>query len=446
MTDAAARLRAGGGRAYRSWGRYPSAVPAEVVPVVWRSDLPPLERLPGPVLPYACGRSYGDSCLNDGGLVLDVRALDRLIAFDTEAGLLRCEAGVTLAEILALIVPHGWFLPVLPGTRWVSVGGAIANDIHGKNHHRAGTFGRHVTRLELARSTGAPVVCEPADPLFQATVGGLGLTGLITWAELRLTRVPGPGIALESIRFPGLDTFFELAAEDHAFEYTVAWIDCLARGRRLGRGIYMRGDHVPLDGPVPSPLGPARLRIPTDAPGGLLNRFTLGLFNEAYYRRQLGARRRTVLPYPPFFFPLDGVGDWSRLYGRRGFVQYQCVVPEVADGAPIRAILERIARSGEPASLAVLKRFGSARSPGMLSFPREGITLAVDFAVRGQRTFALLDELDAVVRSAGGAVYPAKDARMSPESFRAFFPGLERFRPYQDPKFSSSFWRRVHGD
>jgi hypothetical protein len=224
----------------------------------------------------------------------------------------------------------------------------------------------------------------------------------------------------------------------------VAWVDCLARGRRLGRGIYMRGDHVPLDGPPPSPLVGARITVPFDAPSGLLNRVTLGLFNAAYYRRQMSTRRRRVVPYVPFFFPLDGVGDWSRLYGARGFLQYQCVVPDRPGGGAIRTIFERIAGSGEAASLAVLKRFGAARSPGMLSFPREGITLAVDFAVRGSRTFALLDDLDAVVRSAGGAVYPAKDARMSPESFRAFFPELERFRPYRDPRFSSSFWRRVN--
>jgi FAD/FMN-containing dehydrogenase len=431
-------------RSYRSWGRYPSAAPTAVFPVVWRSDVPPFERLPGSVLPYACGRSYGDSCLNDGGLLLDVRRLDRLIAFDAEAGLLRCETGVTLAEILALVVPHGWFLPVVPGTRWVSVGGAIANDIHGKNHHRAGTFGAHVTRLELLRSSGERIVCAPDDALFQATVGGLGLTGLVTWAEIRLKRIDGPGIAMERIRFPGLDAFFELAAEDQAFEYTVAWVDCLARGPRLGRGIYMRGDHAPLDGPAPSPLGAARLTVPVDAPAGLLNRVTLALFNEAYYRGQLAGRRRSVVPYAPFFFPLDGVGDWTRLYGPQGFVQYQCVVPGAPAAGPIRTIFERIARSGEPASLGVLKRFGAARSPGMLSFPREGTTLAVDFAVRGDRPFALLDDLDAIVREAGGAVYPAKDARMSPESFRAFFPQLDRFRPHQDPKFSSSFWRRVH--
>ncbi|HET6576782.1 MAG TPA: FAD-binding oxidoreductase [Gemmatimonadales bacterium] len=431
-------------RDYRSWGRYPDATPAGVVPVVWRSEPPPLERLGGPVLPYACGRSYGDSCLNDGGLLLDVRRLDRLIAFDEERGLLRCEAGVSLAAILALTVPRGWFLPVLPGTRWVSVGGAIANDIHGKNHHRAGTFGAHVTRLELVRSTGDRIVCTPDDELFRATVGGLGLTGLIMWAEIRLKPVPGPGIAMERIRFSGLDAFFELAAEDQRFEYTAAWVDCLARGRRLGRGIYLRGDHAPLERQVPSPLRPARLRVPAAAPPGLLNRVTLGLFNESYYRGQLRARRRATVPYAPFFFPLDGVGDWSRLYGPRGFLQYQCVVPDEPGGGPIRTILERISRSGEPASLAVLKRFGGAASPGLLSFPRAGMTLAVDFAFHGRLTLALLDELDAVVREAGGAVYPAKDARMSPQSFRAFFPQLDRFAGQRDPKFSSSFWRRVH--
>ena len=429
---------------YGSWGRYPAATPAAVVPVHWRSDPPALDRIPGPVLPYACGRSYGDSCLNDGGVLLDMRRLDRLIAFDADGGLLRCEAGVTLAQILALVVPRGWFLPVVPGTRWVSVGGAIANDIHGKNHHRSGTFGAHVTSLELLRSDGARIVCTPNDELFRATVGGLGLTGVILWAEIRLKRIPGPGISMERIRFAGLANFFELTADDHRFEYTVAWVDCLARGRRLGRGIYMRGDHAPLDGAVPSPLEPARISIPLDAPAGLLNGLTLGLFNEAYYRAQLRARRRMTLPYAPFFFPLDVIGAWGRLYGPKGFVQYQCVVPDTPGGGPIRTILERISRSGEPASLAVLKRFGSARSPGLLSFPREGMTLAVDFPVRGAATFALLDDLDAVVRETGGAIYPAKDARMSAESFRAFFPALDRFIAQQDSKFSSSFWRRVH--
>lgn len=433
-------------RRYASWGRYPRATPAEVLPVVWRSDPPALDRMRAPMLPYAFGRSYGDSCLNDGGLLLDVRGLDRMIAFDESQALLRCEAGVTLAEILALVVPRGWFLPVVPGTRWVSVGGAVANDIHGKNHHRVGSFGAHVTRLELLRSSGQRVVCGPGDELFHATVGGLGLTGLILWAEIRLKRIPGPGIAMERIRFDGLDGFFELAAEDQHHEYTVAWVDCLARGRRLGRGLYLRGDHAPYDGPTPSPLRAARFRVPVDAPAGLFNGLTLGLFNAAYYRSQLATTRRATVPYAPFFFPLDNVADWTRLYGPNGFVQYQCVVPDEPGGGAIRAIIERISRSGEPASLAVLKRFGTMRTPGVLSFPRPGLTLAVDFAVRGPRTLALLDELDALVREAGGAVYPAKDARMSPESFRAYFPGLEQFTRQRDPRFSSSFWRRVHGD
>lgn len=431
-------------RAYRSWGRYPDATPAAVLPVVWRSEAPRLDHVPGSVLPYACGRSYGDSCLNDGGVLLDVRRLDRLISFDEGTGLLRCEAGVTLAEILALVVPRGWFLPVVPGTRWVSVGGAIANDIHGKNHHRAGTFGRHVTCLELARSGGERVVCSPNEPLFQATVGGLGLTGLILWAEIRLRKIPGPGIDQERIRFASLDGFFELAADDHAYEYTVAWVDCLARGRRLGRGIYMRGDHAPLQGPTDSPLDAPRIHVPTEAPAGLINRLTMRLFNQAYYHRQLRRRQREVLPYAPFFFPLDAVGEWTRLYGPDGFLQYQCVVPDAPDGGPIRGIFDRISRSDEPASLGVLKRFGGVASPGWLSFPRAGITLAVDFPYRGARTLKLLDELDAVVRDAGGAVYPAKDARMSAQSFAAFFPAAPRLEAQRDPRFSSSFWRRVY--
>ena len=417
-----------------------------MLPVRWRAEPPALDEVRTPMLPYAFGRSYGDSCLNDGGLLLDVRRLDRMIAFDETEGRLRCEAGVTLAEILALVVPRGWFLPVVPGTRWVSIGGAVANDIHGKNHHRAGTFGAHVTGLELLRSTGERIVCRPGDALFHATVGGLGLTGLMLWVEIRLVRIPGPGIAMERIRFGGLEGFFELAAEDSRHAYTVAWIDCLARGPQLGRGLYFRGDHAPYDGVVPSPLRPPLVHVPFDAPDALLNGLTLRLFNAAYYRFQRPTTRRATVPYPPFFFPLDNVGDWTRLYGRRGFVQYQCVVPDAPGGGAMRVLIDRISRSGEPASLAVLKRLGDLPPAGMLSFPRPGLTLAVDFAVRGRRTLALLDELDAVVRDAGGAVYPAKDARMSPESFRAYFPGLDRFRPYRDPRFSSSFWRRVHGD
>ena len=248
------------------------------MPVVWRDDPPALDRIAGTVLPYAYGRSYGDSCLNDGGTLLDVAGLDRLISFDESAGLLRCEAGVSLAEILEVILPRGWFLPVLPGTRWVSVGGAIANDIHGKNHHRAGTFGAHVTRLELIRSDGRRHVCSPEHEaeLFRATVGGLGLTGLILWAELRLARVRGAGISLQRIRYRDLEEFFGLAAEDAAHEYTVAWVDCLSRWTaaragdlhaRRARGVAWEAARAASRSPHPGADGPAG---GTDEPNGVL--------------------------------------------------------------------------------------------------------------------------------------------------------------------------------
>jgi FAD/FMN-containing dehydrogenase len=416
-----------------------------VLPARWRDQPPALGDVPEPLLPSGCGRSYGDSGLNADGALIDATGLDRFIELG-DGGLLRCEAGVTLAEILDLVVPRGWCLPVVPGTRWVTVGGAIANDIHGKNHHRLGTFGTHVTRLELVRSSGERMVCSAeANPeLFAATIGGLGLTGLILWAEIRLQQVAGPGIEEERIRFEGLDQFLAIAAEDAQHEYTVAWVDCLGRGRRLGRGVYFRGAH----GARPSGWRPLavepRVRVPCDAPSALLNRLTISTFNALNYGLAPRGRSRRTVEFGSFFFPLDAIGDWNRLYGRRGFVQYQCVVPEAARGA-IREILERVSGSREVAGLGVLKRFGDRRSPGLLSFPRPGLTLAIDLAVRGRATLGLLEELDGVVRQVGGAVYPAKDARMSGESFRAFFPAWERFAQQMDPRFSSSFWRRVSG-
>jgi FAD/FMN-containing dehydrogenase len=428
-------------REYRPWGHASPSPHAAVVPVRWRSELPALADLPGSVLPFACGRSYGDSCLNEGGTLLDVAALDRFIAFDEQEGLLRCEAGVTLAEVLAVIVPRGWFLPVVPGTQQVSVGGAIANDIHGKNHHRAGTFGAHVTRFELLRSTGECLVCSASDhaELFRATIGGLGLTGLVLWAEIRLKRVPGAAIALERIRFRGLDDFVALSTADRDFEYTVAWIDCLRRRGPPGRGVYMRGDHA-ADPPTarPRPNG-GGFRLPFVPPRPMLGRLPMSAFNTAYYWRQIRERVRTSVGYEPFFFPLDAIANWNRLYGPPGLVQYQCVAPDPV----IRVILEDVRRSGQGCYLAVLKKFGAMASPGLLSFPRPGVTLAMDFAFRGDSTLRLLDRLDRLVAEAGGAVYPAKDVRMSGASFRTFYPRWEEFAEQVDPKFSSSFWRRV---
>lgn len=431
---------------YHSWGQYPKTTPRAVVPVAWRHRVPDLGGAPGTVLPYAYGRSYGDSCLNDGGTLLDVSGLRRFIAFDPATGLLRCEAGLMLADILATFVPRGWFLPVSPGTKFVSLGGAIANDIHGKNHHRAGTFGRHVPRFELVRSTGERFVCSPDEhrDLYRATIGGLGLTGLITWADLSLMPITNAYIDMEQIKFDSLDEFFTLAADSEAgYEYTVAWVDCLAGGEARVRGHFLRGNHDPHPSRPPPAGGKPTIPVPVNFPDALVNRRTMAAFNTAYYHRQRRKTVRKVIPYEPFFYPLDSLADWYRGYGKRGFLQWQCVVPLTPDTRAIAEIFARIQRSGEGSSVTVLKTFGDLPSPGILSFPRPGVTLALDFPMDGAGILRLLDDLDAVVRQAGGRVYPAKDARMSAANFQAFFPQWREFARCVDPRFSSGFWRRV---
>ena len=409
-----------------SWGRYPQARHAREVPLAWRADLAlPATR---PLLAYGQGRSYGDSCLNDGGTLLRTAGLDRFISLDAGSGVLRCEAGVTLGEILRLVVPRGLFVPVVPGTKHVSVGGAIANDIHGKNHHRAGTFGMHVRRLELVRSDGQRMELGPGDELFGATVGGLGLTGLITWAEIALRPIPVAAVRMEAIPFAGLDEFLALSDESDAqCEYTVAWLDVFSSAQR---GVFFRGDHA-----AGSPRAPrVRAAVPVDLP--VVNGATVRAFNAAYHAAQkLGGRAR-LQHWDPFFFPLDAVGRWNRLYGRRGFLQFQCVVPT-------REALRELLRDPPPSPLTVLKRFGTAQSPGMLSFPRPGFTLALDLPNRGEETFAHFARLERVAADAGGALYPAKDARMSKETFERSYPRLREFARHLDPAFSSSFWRRV---
>ena len=396
------------------------------------------------MLAYAQGRSYGDSCLNDGGILLDTSSLSSIIAFDREHGIIRCDAGTTLAEILDLVVPSGWFLPVAPGTKYVSVGGAIANDVHGKNHHRAGTFGRYVKQFELLRSSGERLVCSSSQhsELFRATIAGLGLTGLIVWAEFQLNRIDGPNIDVERFRFSTLDEFYSLAEpSDRDYEYTVAWLDCASS--KAGRGIFTRGNPAKSDSRPPKSSEGARLRqMPVSAPSFILNQLTVRAMQSFYYRMQSLQTPNEVVHYEPFLFPLDAIANWNRIYGRRGFLQYQCVVPFDAREA-IEDILRRIRRSDATAVLAVLKTFGDMKSPGMLSFPRPGVTLAVDFPNEGDRTLRLLEQLDETTRAARGAVYPAKDARMSAESFQAYFPEWQTFARYVDPKFSSSFWRRV---
>ena len=441
--------------AYRSWGHVPATKQVARVPAFERdamrafADEAPLRGRTR--LPYGRGRSYGDSCLNSAGELVDTRALDRFVAFERDTGRLVAESGVTLAEILALVVPAGWFLPVSPGTSFVTLGGAVANDVHGKNHHRDGTFGRFVERFTLVRSNGERLVCSPEEnaELFRATIGGLGLTGLVTEATIRLCPIDGESMDVRFDTFHGLDEFVELAAERRdTHRYTVAWLDCASGGAAFARGVFQAANHAePLaeEGGARAPTEGSTLDVPFPLPARLLNRWTIRAFNGAYFARHRPLSGRSVRQhYRPFFYPLDTIGSWNRIYGRRGFHQYQFVVPHAARDA-LERILRRIVRSGTGSFLAVLKDFGDLASPGLLSFPRPGLCLALDFADRGAATTRLVGELDAMVREAGGAVYPAKDRLMSAASFAAYFPRADEFARHVDPGFSSDFWRRVRG-
>lgn len=402
-----------------------------------------------PWLAVGQGRSYGDTGLPGGPEAIDTSAMHKIIAFDRQAGILRAESGITLAAILDTIIPHGWFLPVTPGTRRVSLGGAVANDVHGKNHHGAGTFGRHVCALELLRSDGSRLVCTPAEnaDLFAATIGGMGLTGLIGWIEIALMRVASPHVRQTSIRFASLDEYFrDHAHADAGHEYSVAWIDSLARGKALGRGIVMFGDHADAAQDKMPAVGDATrkpaLSIPFTPPFATITGLSLRAFNEFYYRKPLGKAGHTV-DYKTFFYPLDGIEGWNRLYGPRGLRQFQCVIPSQAAADSVREMLCVSQQASHGSFLTVLKRFGAIPSPGILSFPREGYTLTLDFPYRGTTTDRLLAELDAITLQAGGAVNPYKDARMSRAVFEASFPGWTRFTPLMDPLAQSLFSKRI---
>ncbi|MGA8540498.1 MAG: FAD-binding oxidoreductase [Terriglobales bacterium] len=442
-----------------SWGHYPKTAHQFVHRPAWNDRISEIMRnaAPGSLLPYGLGRSYGDSCLNAGRELIDCRRLNRMLGFDESTGMLRCESGVSISDILDLFVPKGWFPPVTPGTRFVTVGGAIANDVHGKNHHCAGSLGAHVRQIALHRSNDGLVICnsEKHSDMLHATIGGLGLTGVIAWADIQLKRVDGPWINSEFIPFHSLASFLDLSRESNdRFEYTVAWLDCFAG--KNPRGIFFRGnhavgpnaDHGLQHGPEHRPEHGKVLRrrrevtLPFALPAWMLNRYSAKAFNAAYYRIHAARKGTAIVPYDSFFYPLDSIRQWNLLYGRRGFLQYQCVIPETNLEA-IEELIDRIGRSGMGSFLGVLKQFGSAPPAGMLSFPRPGLTLALDFAMRGEPTLKLMRSLDEVVQQAGGALYPAKDARMSPGMFEASFPRWRGFVPYIDPKMSSSFWRRV---
>lgn len=402
------------------------------------------------------GRAYGDAAQNAGGAVLDMTGLDRVHAIDADGGTVRCDAGVSLHRLMEVLLPLGWFVPVTPGTRYVTVGGAIGADIHGKNHHVSGSFSRHVLSLDLLTADGRVRTVAPGTPLFDATAGGMGLTGVVLTATLRLQPVETSLMSVDTERADDLDDLMaRLSADDHRYRYSVAWIDLLARGAATGRAVLTRGDHAPLDA-LPGgtrarrePLAFRTSRLPAApsfVPEGLLNRTTVGLFNALWYRRAPRARTGQLQRIPTFFHPLDGVPHWNRVYGRSGFVQYQFVVGHGREDV-LRRIVRRISERRCPSFLAVLKRFGEA-DPGWLSFPVPGWTLALDVPASLPGLGALLDGLDEEVAAADGRVYLAKDSRLRPELLAAMYPRLDDFRALRaelDPRgvFTSDLARRL---
>ncbi|MFF4904433.1 FAD-binding protein [Streptomyces sp. NPDC001260] len=405
-------------------------------------------------IPRGLGRAYGDAAQNAGGVVFDMTGLDRIHVIDADDGTVLCGAGVSLHRLMEVLLPLGWFVPVTPGTRQVTVGGAIGADIHGKNHHVSGSFSRHVLSFELLTADGEIRTVGRGTPLFDATAGGMGLTGVILTATLGLLPVETSLMSVDTERASDLDDLMaRLTGTDHHYRYSVAWIDLLARGAATGRAVLTRGDHAPFD------ALPARARAralefrtprfpsaPAFLPEGLLSRTTVGLFNELWYRRAPRARTGELQRISTFFHPLDGVPHWNRVYGRGGFVQYQFVVGHGQEDT-LRRIVRRIAERRCPSFLAVLKRFGPA-DPGWLSFPLPGWTLALDIPAALPGLGRFLDRLDEEVAAAGGRVYLAKDSRLRPELLAAMYPRLDDFRALRaevDPRgvFVSDLSRRL---
>lgn len=438
------------------WGRYPRSVCHLYRPERCSSLQALIDSKQEPSwIGRGLGRSYGDAASNsDQGVILCQR-LDRFLGFDPDSGRLHCEAGVSLAEILQAFLPRGWFLPVSPGTRLVSAGGAVAADIHGKNHHRDGCFSRHLEQIELWTADGQILTCSPQQhrDVFEATCGGMGLTGFIRSVALRLIPVETAWMRVNLHRTRDLDETLEALQEADEHRYSVAWLDALAKGRSLGRGIVMAGEHASVEELTPRrrrhPLRLAEKRplpIPFNMPHLLLNRFTVGMFNRLYYRRAPRSPATRLIDIDRFFYPLDALQHWNRLYGKRGFLQYQCLFPPQQSRGGLIELIDRFRRAGHASFLTVLKRFGEEAGP--LSFPQPGHTLALDVANTGPELLEFLEEMDQLVLKKGGRVYLAKDARLSPQSFRQMYPRYPEWLAVKrrlDPenRFSSDLSRRL---
>ena len=432
------------------WGRFGSVTSPAYRPESWHTLEAVVASAPEKtLLPRGLGRSYGDSALNGGGALVLTERLGRILDFDEAGRTVTCEGGASLARLLSFLVPRGYFLPVVPGTRFVTVGGALAADVHGKNHHVDGAIGRHVEELTLLTSSGETLRCSPGEnpEAFDATIGGMGLTGFILSARLGILPIETPLVRVVKRRAKDLDGLLSLLyEEEHLSRYSVAWVDGLAQGRSLGRGVLIRGDHAPLSelppgaaarGTLGESIGPSE---PFDAPPFLLGPLSVAAFNALYYAA--GRDGTGFSGLTSFFFPLDAVGAWNRLYGRRGFVQYQALLPREAAAEGCRRILEEISRERAASFLAVLKTTG-AEGRGLLSFPRPGVTLALDVPNVGAHLRPLARRLDEIVLKAGGRLYLAKDSLTDAPTFAAMYPRLGEFRAAQrrlDPRgrFSSA--------
>lgn len=411
------------------WGRFPEASAEVLEPVDAEalSKIVTAKKKAGAMIARGAGRSYGDSSLSD--VLISSRFLDSFLGLDEESATIRCGAGISLDSVLKVCIPRGWFLPVLPGSKFVSVGGAIAADIHGKNHHLDGSFCDHVVELTLLLASGEVLNCSPQlnAELFHATCGGMGLTGFILDATLSCEQITSVAIKQKLLVAKNLSDCFELLEANSNSKYSVAWLDCLATGDSLGRSVLYLGEHADradkkTELKHKSRIGP---RVPFDTPGFLINKFSMGIFNSSYFNLKKRSRAASIINYDAYFFPLDNIGNWNRLYGSRGFLQYQFVLPSVSALEGISQVLQKVSGAGKGSFLSVLKKFGE-ENENLLSFPREGVTLTLDFK-REKSLFPLLDKLDEIVLSHGGRIYLAKDARMSESVFKASYPKWENF-------------------
>lgn len=410
---------------HTAWGRFP-VISSEAVP--FNETMIPAEIAvlgQGTLIPFGYGRSYGDSAL--AAQHIPMRDKDRFLSFDENSGCLRCEAGVLLSEIIESFLPKGWFLKITPGTKLITVGGAIASDVHGKNHHVEGCFSQCVQKMRVMLPDGKIVTCSKEDELFHATCGGMGLTGIILDAEISLKKVHSQNIEQTLIKTGNLTESFQAFEEYASQPYSVAWIDCLAKGDDIGKCLLMVGDFAD-DGDI-NYTEKKRIAVPFEFPGFALNNLSVKAFNQLYYRKAPKGTTKQKVGIDTFFYPLDAINNWNRIYGKGGFTQYQFILPKESSFDGLKDILKTIADSGKGSFLAVLKLYGPAND-NYLSFPIEGYSLALDFKIE-KGLFQLLDKLDRIVVEHGGRIYLTKDVRVSRETFEKGYPQIETFRTYR---------------